>query len=366
MSRLKVLFLFAAGLLIGAQPMLAATVVVGTCKPSLPSYPSISQAVSSVPPGSTVEVCPGNYAEQVIITQPLTLKGLTSGNSGQAGITIPSGGLSTTASIFFGSVAPQVEVAAGPVNITNIILDGSGGGNGCSSPLVGIFYSSGSSGTVNESTVRNETNSGCGLGIVAENGAGANESVTIENSSIHDMDNIAIVAASNQSSPTLTAAIKGNFIESSGGEGIFFGFPGSIAGSVTDNFVTSNGGCGQLCSIEFTTTGINDVGPSTAISGNTVTGYQVGIAADGAGINITSNKIWNSSGEGIDVNASGITVQSNTITKSYIGIEFSCQAGNTVARNTIIEAAIGLDRVPTGFLGANSLDTVFTISTGGC
>jgi hypothetical protein len=64
MSPLRVSFLLAGGLLLGARPMLAATVVVGTCKPSLPSYTSISEAVSSVPPGSTVEVCPGKLGLQ--------------------------------------------------------------------------------------------------------------------------------------------------------------------------------------------------------------------------------------------------------------------------------------------------------------
>jgi hypothetical protein len=365
MSRLRVSFLLAGALLLGARPMLASTVVVGTCKPSLPSYTSISEAVSSVPPGSTVEVCPGNYAEQVIIAQPLTLKGITSGNAGQAGITVPSGGLTTTPGLL-GTLAPQVHVTAGPVNITNIILDGSSGSNSCSSLLVGIYYGSGSSGTVSESTVRNEINSGCGVGIWAENGPGTNESVVIENSSIHDMDDIAIVAFSNQPSPTLTATIKGNYIQTGGGEGVFFGFPGTIAGSVTGNFITSNGGCGSVCGAGFETIGINDIAPSTTISSNTVTGYQVGINATGAGINVTSNKIWNSSTDGILLGASGMTVQSNTITKSFIGIEFNCQASNTVARNTVIESAIGLDRVPSGFLGANSLETVFTISTGGC
>jgi parallel beta-helix repeat protein len=371
MSHLRVLFLLAAGLLLGAQPMFATTVVVGTCKPSLPSYPSISQAVSSVPPGSTVEVCPGNYAEQVIISQPLTLKGLSSGNSSQAGITIPSGGL-TAVSGLLTNLAAQVEVTAGPVNITNMILDGSGGGNSCSSFLVGIYYASGSSGTVSGSTVRNEINSGCGFGIWAENGAGTNESVTLEDNSIHAMDDIAIIAFSNQSSPTLTATIKGNYIESGGGEGIFFGFAGTIAGSVTGNFVTSNGGCGQFCSVFESEGGIGSIGisdsaPSTTISGNTVTGYQLGIVANGAGTTVTSNKILNSTAEGIALGASGLTVQSNTIANSsYVGIEFGCQTGNTVARNTIIEAAIGLDRVPSGFLGANIFDTVFTNSTGGC
>src|SRR6202140_1920470 len=114
MSRPRVLFLLAIGLLLAAHPMFAANYAVGTCKPSLPSYSTISAAVIGVPPGSTVEVCPNTYPEQVTIAQPLTLKGITSGNAGQAVITVPSAGLAVVTDGFGESIAPQVDVTAGP------------------------------------------------------------------------------------------------------------------------------------------------------------------------------------------------------------------------------------------------------------
>ena len=61
-----------------AQSAWAASVVVGNCK-ALATYPTIQLAVNSVPPNSTVFVCPGTYAEQVLITKNLTLTGV-SGN----------------------------------------------------------------------------------------------------------------------------------------------------------------------------------------------------------------------------------------------------------------------------------------------
>ncbi len=63
MSRLGILF-FGALLLFGGCPIFAAEYTVGTCKPTLPSYPNISAAVSSASAGSTVLVCPGVYAER--------------------------------------------------------------------------------------------------------------------------------------------------------------------------------------------------------------------------------------------------------------------------------------------------------------
>jgi pectin methylesterase-like acyl-CoA thioesterase len=54
----------------GIHPMLAATTfVVGNCKPGS-NFSNISSAVSTVPAGSIVLVCPGTYKEQVRITKP--------------------------------------------------------------------------------------------------------------------------------------------------------------------------------------------------------------------------------------------------------------------------------------------------------
>jgi pectin methylesterase-like acyl-CoA thioesterase len=76
--------------------MFAATYEVGTCisGPGVVSFATISAAVdsSSVPNGSTILVCPGTYGEQVTITRPLNLTGVTSGTANQALIVVPSEG----------------------------------------------------------------------------------------------------------------------------------------------------------------------------------------------------------------------------------------------------------------------------------
>src|SRR5271165_5377924 len=95
MSRFRSLLLLAVALLFGSGPVLAAsTFAVGTCKPTLGSYPTISAAVAAVPAGSTVMVCPGIYPEQLFISQPLTLNGVSIGDSGQVIVTVPPAGLS--------------------------------------------------------------------------------------------------------------------------------------------------------------------------------------------------------------------------------------------------------------------------------
>ena len=87
MSRISGLFLLAI-VVLGANQLLAATYAVGTCKPRLPSFTTITAAVTSVPAGSVIDVCPGTYAEQFTISQPLTLQGIATGNAARAVITV--------------------------------------------------------------------------------------------------------------------------------------------------------------------------------------------------------------------------------------------------------------------------------------
>ena len=86
--------------------------------------------------------------------------------------------------------------------------------SGCSAgaDLAGIFYASGTAGTINEMTTRNQQLPSCGYGIWVENGAGPNQSITVENNSVHDVTWEGIFALSNQTPSTLAATIKGNFV----------------------------------------------------------------------------------------------------------------------------------------------------------
>jgi len=152
MLRFKLMLLTAVPLL-GVQPLMAGTFAVGSCKAKVPSFASISVAVSAVPPGSTILVCPGTYSEQVIITQALTLVGITDSNQDLAVITVPSTGLvANSTSIFGETIAAQLLVqGAGPVNISDIAVDGTGGDLQCAGNtwVAGMFYAAGSSGQVN-------------------------------------------------------------------------------------------------------------------------------------------------------------------------------------------------------------------------
>src|ERR1700722_10932754 len=102
-----------------AQTTTAKTYYVGTCKPGKADYTTIQEAVNGVAAGSTINVCPGIYPEQVEIGQPLTLTGVQSGNNASVVVTAPSSGL---VAITIGSLQPSMPLIAvldtgGPVNL---------------------------------------------------------------------------------------------------------------------------------------------------------------------------------------------------------------------------------------------------------
>ena len=342
-------------LVLSAQSVMAGTAYVGGCKHG--AFKTIQTAVDTVPAGTIIDVCPGTYAEQIVLHKALTLRSISFSNSSQAIISVPSGGLTTTSSLATGTVAAQVEVTTGPVNITGITVDGTATSN-CPSgiPYTGIFYSSGSSGTVNEVETRNQNCNGLGIGIIAENGAGAAQLVTIGNSDVNSFTYAGIWACSDVTPTTLTASIKGNNV--TGGQyGVLTscnaGGVSTNAGSVSGNNITA-----------FSAIGVFNDSASSAISGNTITGGFFGIEVEHPTA-VTANQISNSSFAGISLDVAGASVKTNTITQAPIGIEFNCKSG-TVSGNIINGAATGIDTVPAAFTGVNKFYNVATVRVGGC
>lgn len=345
------------GLALWTPPLLASTVQVGTCLPGVKSYSTITAAVQAVSVGSTVKVCPGTYAEQFIINTPLTLTGVGSGNSDRAVITANGANMSSNEDSIFGDpVAAQILVLTGPVNISNITVDGTGNNQNFLVDIVGIFYASGSSGTVNGVTTRQQSGNLRGYGIWAENGNTTLESVTIENCDIHDVDDEGIFVGSNQSPPTLTATVNANMIAEPR-----VGITDRAAGSITNNIIAAHG-FGILAGN----------GASNSVLSNTITitnppgawGISVGPSAT-----VKFNKIFNVgtsnfSTIGIVLASSGATVESNTVKDADFGIEFNCHTGNTVSGNTIWDVYLGIHQVPSTQTGTNTYRNVDIIKSG--
>jgi hypothetical protein len=323
---------------------------VGTCKPRLKNFATIQAAVSGVPAYSTVFVCPGVYAEQVTISQPLNLQGIADSNlNDQSVITIPSGSLSSNVTSIFGEpVFAQVLVqTTGTVNISGITVDGTGGDQACAAWLAGIFYASGSSGDINRVRTSNQIDTGCGVGIWVENGGTSNVCVSIEGSSVHDVDGVGISLAS-MVPPTLNVSAHDNFISPNSPSGIGI-FATSVNGDLTDNDISN------------TIAGVFDLAPAVSVVANNITTTELGLLLL-AGGTVQGNDITNT-GVGVALSGPGATVQSNHITLSaQAAIEFSCNPA-TVSQNRINDALVGLSDVPLGFSGSNTFANTGTVST---
>lgn len=385
MSRFWIVLMFAVAAFLGAaSPAQAANYQVGGCLPKLTNFTTIQGAVVSVPPSSTILVCPGIYREQVTISQPLTLRGQAISNMDRPVIALPPNGITgNVTSIVFptNSYAAQVLVQnvnpPGPVSIIDITVDGSGDNSGCAGfyGLAGIFFTSGTSGSVTGNTVRGQKDAGCGVGIWAETAAAAPQKITIGNNSVHDFDDDGIVALSNQNPPTLTANIEKNVVTASGDAvGIF---TIGIGGTITGNAVTG------------TAIGINEwdffqTTPGITISGNTAADIQSGtgkISGEGTGIFVRAgstasmNKVSNAlTGFAMQESADGSsgtgpTLMSNVTKNTTVAVEFNCVPGPVLKSNTFNDSQTAFDKVPTGLVikaTANPYYNVDAIQTGAC
>jgi hypothetical protein len=272
-------------------------------------------------------------------------------------ITVPAAGLlPNTTSMFGESVAAQVLVeGAGPVNITNLAVDGAGGDMNCLSNIwiAGIFYGSGSSGTVNRVRTSGQVNGTCGVGIWAENSDTGSQSVRIRNSSVYDADSAGIFAGSG-ATPTLSVEVENDVVSTSTAVAAIDS--DSVNGEVLKNNVSN------------AVFGVFDTSSAVVLASNTIIGTTNGIFMGNGGTAV-GNEISGSS-IGILLGASGATLSGNRIVSSTsAGVELGCFAAN-VRGNFINDAAIGFDAAPAGSIGSigsnNNLSNTATTITNGC
>lgn len=342
-----------------------------SCDKKLVGYQTIQAAVNAAPSGSTINVCPGTYPEQVVISKPLTLTGATSkASNAEVLIQIPAGG--ATGGFYdaiIGSIYSQILVSStGPVNITDIAFDGTGNnipdgwGN-----LAAIFYDE-SSGTVNGVSVANEVDFGGGMGIIAA--ADTVQTVTVENSDFRAFDGLGLWGKTYTSS-SLTLNLKSNTINNTGENGVYGGTDGiyllgSVSGTVQDNLVNGSGnGFGMVLDGSAATITANTIVASTVagppnsgimVNGgaNTVKGNRIlsgpigiGIVLTGAatGGSVAGNAITGgSAGYGIDMcgqgTASGFTVTGNTIVDTPgFGLQRPASGNNTAPNTYYVDGA---------------------------
>ena len=180
----------------GAQSMLVVSPTGIDCHRNHPAYTSVQAAVNAALPGSTIFICPGIYAEQVVVTKnDLTLRGSDQDaepdEDQHTGLTVlrptvlpvdpgnPNSGTPRKAILL-------VNGATG-VTVANLTVDGSAADAGAAkfpncNKLgfnVGIYYRN-SSGTVASTHTTNITTAArCSAGIFTESGGGGTAKVEV-------------------------------------------------------------------------------------------------------------------------------------------------------------------------------------------
>ena len=350
------------------------TVAVGTCLPHLKSYSTISQAVGSVPAGSTILICPGTYPEQVTIVQPLTLRGVQAGNASNPTVTVPSGGLTKSVIVPTNGVAMYFQILvqgteSGLVNISNLAVNGSSSANSnLNGWIEGIYYQN-SSGTISGVATYGQRGNGNGFGIFLEGTTSPAKTVSVTESSIHDFDAEGVRTNGSAVPPSLTVKITSNAVISASsfsGNPVFGGIDlQGATGSILYNRVITHPAPAGISA------GVGIAIPSNStITGNTVENFGVGIWALGTHNAIESNQV-SLAASAVVISASNNLVENNSLftnLKDGAGISFNCTGtGNTVIHNLVNDAYWGIvDIHGTNTITPNSFSNVRNVISGPC
>jgi hypothetical protein len=346
---------------------------VGGCHTG--SYATISAAVAVSIAGDTINVCPGYYAEQVVINNlnGLTLNGVATTSMGittySAVIVPPASGMVPNGSIYDtddgpGNASAQIIVQNSiGVTIEHITVDAQGSQTCSNGILIGIYFQN-SSGTVTNSAARNQITSQqgdqCGWGIATESNSGS-PTLTVSNSSVHNFQKNGIVArGNNMGGPTLTA--MGNTVIGSGlvgandaaqnGIEIAFGATGTVTGNYVADVLYPNNSAGGTGILFYATSGSPKATTNVVESSN----VGIGIYTDsnygggGTGATISSNHIGGTQMfDGIDLCGNDEIAESNVIynsANSAVHLDDACGSGSgsasTVKSNTINESCAGI------------------------
>lgn len=380
-----------------AAPWTTTVRVVGQSSTSCPNpqYATITEAVNAASPGDEIDICPALYAEQLIITKPLTLRGLEV--DGVKRVLIQPSSLVVVDGLGFVAVITVMNTWG--VTIENLAVDaGKNGVSSCAPGLAAIHFHN-ASGTVRDNAIFGAqlTNPlGCttnkpygnGFGVQVDATASGPFQVDIKNNSIHDFTSDGVLVQDNG----VKANVCENMITGVGPSGGIFQFGVFIAigavGLVQDNVITE-GNCGTLSisdCINVRSEGVTlrAVGDGTVVNHNIITKAQSGIFANGAnGVSITNNIISNIdalSGMDIQGTASGFftnsVIEGNTVfnvgpinvnasnNEEGCGInEYSGTgvSGNTISHNTVNDAYCGVAYVTADHAESNVfLNTLYT------
>ena len=335
----------------------AATLTVGTAQSGCPSakYTTISAALAAAKSGDEIDICPALYPEQLVISKPVTLRGL--GANGIQRVLLQPAGMTAT--------VPGSQAVINVVDTSDVVIDGlaidasQNTVSGCTVTLAAIHFSN-SSGIVSNNAIFGAQLSdpsscaklfpGNGFGVLVDTTTGHTGpfSVAIRGNSIHDFnrDGVLINGAG------IRADVSGNIISGVGPStgynqfGVFVAI-GAVA-NVSRNTI-SQGNCGSIeiaACIAARSEGIvfRAVGDNSVADFNIITNVQSGIFLNGANkAQIISNFIANVDAlDGIDIQGTAAGHFTNSVIAGNT-ISHVFPIGPTASMN---ETGCGISEIP--------------------
>ena len=398
--RSGLLFLFG-----GASLAHAATLTVSADKNGCPNamYDTINGALSASSSGDEIDVCPGLYQEQLIITQPVTIRGVASGGS-QRAVLQPSTYINVQNPLNHQQGAPQFVAPISIVNTSGVAIEGLvidaslNSVSGCTVTLAGIHFSNASGQVSNNVIVGAQLSSpltcttlfpGNGFGVQVDTAASQTGPflVAINGNTIHDFNRNGILV----NGAGITADITGNTISGVGpstGYNQFGVFIANGAVAYVSHNVMTQGNCGTITvpnCIPLRSEGVvfRNVGDGSVADSNFITNVQSGIFVNGGNLaQITNNVIMNVDAlDGIDIQGTAAghftnsVISGNTISHVFpigpvspaneggCGINETVGTGvaqNLIANNSVNDAYCGVGFVTTDEVSANTFtNTLF-------
>jgi hypothetical protein len=354
-----------------AQPARLVSVNQNICPTA--TYTSIQSAVDASAPGDTINVCPGLYDEQLVISKPLTIRGVAVNHLDRALIQ-PSAPVPDSSD----NLAVVTVQNTDDVHLENMAVDASKNTVSSCAPILSAVHFFNAGGEVEHDAISGAkiTNpAGCatlfgnGFGVLLESTGAGPLRVSVEDSSIHDYSKEGVRGIGNG----LTARVKGNVISGVGpAGGFFFQFGifvlnGAVA-QITGNQITE-GDCGALSltdCINARSEGVvlRAVGDGSVVEQNVITRAQAGIFVNFANkAQIRHNLIANITGlDGIDAQGmSNSVLDGNTIFNATPVANQSCgifespgpgtaggiEADNKIVNTLVNDAFCGVAYVPT-------------------
>ena len=362
--RSLVLVILCAAAIVRTNAVASQTHLVSTNQRICPTaeYTSIQAAIDASLPGDVINVCPGVYDEQLVISKPVTVNGVTV-NSLDIALLQPS----VLAPTDDGTDIAVVQVVnTDNVHLLNLGVDASRNTVSDCTPTLSAVHFLNSSGEIRNDAITGAkltspgactTLSGNGYGVLLESTGAGSYWVLVQGNSIHDYSKEGVRAIGNG----ITATVTGNVITGLGpAGGYFFQFGVFIrdgaVGLIKGNQI-AEGDCGTL--------NLNDcfnarsegvvlraVGDGSVVDHNVISRAQSGIFINNANkVRITNNLIGEISAlDGIDAQGmSNSLLRNNSIVgvtplaNQNCGIvEFpgTGSAGGTEQNNLIIDTVV--------------------------